>query len=98
MTASWYRWQQADLVLRCHLQPGASADGFSGIHGDRLKIRVAAPPIDGRANSRLIAFLSSAFGVAQRNVTVEQGDSSRQKTVRISEPRRLPEELAIQPS
>lgn len=92
---AWYRWQGGDLLLYCHLQPNASADGFAGVHGDRLKIRIGAPPIDGRANARLVVFLAGQFGVARRNVTVEQGDSARQKTLRITAPAQLPAELGI---
>lgn len=41
---SWYRWSGDDLILDCHLQPKASRDEFAGLHGDRLKIRLTAPP------------------------------------------------------
>lgn len=95
MNPPWYRWQGDDLLLYCHLQPSASADGFAGVHGDRLKVRISAAPIDGRANARLVVFLASQFGVAKRDVIVEQGDSSRQKTVRVIAPGQLPVELGI---
>lgn len=92
---AWYRWQAGDLLLYCHLQPNASADGFAGVHGDRLKIRIGAPPIEGRANARLVVFLATRFGVPKRSVTVEQGESARQKTVRVTAPAQLPAELGI---
>jgi uncharacterized protein (TIGR00251 family) len=66
---TFYRWQNGDLLLFCHLQPQASRDEFAGtiagsadIHVERLKIRITAPPVDGRANIQLIAFLAKQFG------------------------------------
>lgn len=95
MSGVWYRWQGNDLLLYCHLQPRASTDSFVGPHGERLKVRISAPPVEGRANTQLVNFLAEQFGVPKREVTVIQGDSSRQKTVRIVAPRRLPSELGI---
>ncbi len=87
---SYFRWDGADLLLDCHLQPKASKDEFAGLHGERLKIRISAPPIDGRANAQLLAFIAKAFGVAKSQVSLDSGDSSRQKRVRIQAPRQLP--------
>jgi uncharacterized protein len=92
---SFYRWQGADLLLECHLQPGASRSEFAGEHGGRLKIRIAAPPVDGKANAQLIVFLADAFAVSKQQVIIERGDSSRQKSVRIVGPQRLPGGLGI---
>lgn len=92
----FYRWQGDALLLSCHLQPKASADEFVGAHGDRLKIRITAPPVDGKANAHLIAFLATSFGVAKQAVTIERGDTGRQKTVRIVSPAVLPEVLGIE--
>ena len=87
---SWFRWDEADLLLDCHLQPRASKDEFAGLHGERLKIRLTAPPLDGKANAQLLAFLAVAFGVAKSQVSLESGEQSRQKRVRIRQPRQLP--------
>lgn len=100
--ASFYRWQSGDLLLFCQLQPQASRDEFAGTltsdaGGARLKIRIAALPIEGRANTQLIAFLAKQFGVAKRDVTISSGDGSRQKTVRIGQPTKLPPALSIAP-
>ncbi|HLT05762.1 MAG TPA: DUF167 domain-containing protein [Pseudomonas sp.] len=91
----WYRWDGEDLVLACHLQPKASKDEFAGLHGDRLKIRLTAPPVEGKANAHLLAFLAKAFGVPKSQVSLESGELNRQKRVRIARPRRLPEGLGI---
>ena len=91
----WYRWDGEDLLLACHLQPKASKDEFAGLHGDRLKIRLTAPPVEGKANAHLMAFLAKAFGVPKSQVSLESGELNRQKRVRISRPQRLPEGLGI---
>lgn len=91
---SWFRWDGEDLILACHLQPKASRDEFAGLHGDRLKIRLTAPPLEGKANAHLLAFLGKAFGVAKSHVSLESGELNRQKRVRIHAPQKLPAELA----
>jgi uncharacterized protein (TIGR00251 family) len=99
---SWHEWRGADLLLYCHLQPQANRDEFVGVvqdpHGPRLKIRIKAPPLEGRANARLIAFLATEFGVAQRAVHIESGATGRQKTVLIERPAALPRHPALVPS
>ena len=90
MTA-YVRWDADDLILFCHLQPGAKRSEFVGMHGDRIKIRLNAPPVDGKANSQLVGFLSKAFGVHKRAVNIESGELSRQKRVRITEPKKIPD-------
>ncbi|PBV75933.1 YggU family protein [Pseudomonas aeruginosa] len=92
---SFYRWDGEDLLLDCHLQPKASRDEFAGLHGERLKIRLTAPPVEGKANAHLLAFLGKAFGVAKSLVSLESGELNRQKRVSIRRPTRLPEELGI---
>ena len=71
------------VVLELHVQPGAKRTEFAGRHGERLKVRLAAPPVEGRANEALIEFLAAEYGVPKRNVTIESGLSSRQKRVSI---------------
>jgi uncharacterized protein (TIGR00251 family) len=88
---AYFRWDGDDLILDCHLQPKASCDEFAGLHGDRLKIRLSAPPVDGKANAHLLAFLGSAFGVAKSQVALLSGELNRQKRVRINQPKRLPD-------
>ena len=92
---SWYRWDGEDLLLAVHLQPKASKDEFAGLHGDRLKIRLTAPPVEGKANAHLMAFLAKAFGVPKNQVSLESGELNRQKRVRIARPQRFPEGLQI---
>lgn len=70
-------------TLELHVQPGAKRTEVAGMHGERIKIRLAAPPADGRANAALIEFLAEAFGVARRDVTILSGMKSRDKRVLI---------------
>lgn len=92
---SHFRWDGADLILDCHLQPKASKDEFAGLHGERVKIRLTAPPVDGKANAQLLAFLARVFAVSKSQISLESGQQSRQKRVRIKQPQRLPDELAL---
>lgn len=89
-----WRWDGDDLVLHCHLQPKASRSEFAGMQGERLKIRLSAPPVDGKANAALQAFLADAFGVSKRQVSIEAGELSRLKRVRVRQPGQWPPELA----
>jgi uncharacterized protein (TIGR00251 family) len=93
MAASWYQWDGANLILHLRIQPRASKDEFAGPYGNTLKIRLTAPPVDGKANEHLRAFLSEKFGVAKSQVTVLSGDASREKRVRISSPRQFPSNI-----
>ena len=74
------------ITLEIHAQPGAKRTGVAGIHGGALKIRLAAPAIDGMANAELARFLAEAFGVPRRNVALIRGEAGRRKTVRILSP------------
>ncbi|MBP8203370.1 MAG: YggU family protein [Pseudomonas sp.] len=92
---SHFRWDGADLILECHLQPKASRAEFAGLHGNRVKIRLTAPPVDGKANAQLLAFLANAFAVSKSQVSLESGQQSRQKRVRIKQPQFLPGQLLL---
>ena len=94
---SWFRWDGADLVLNLRVQPRAGGDGFAGPVGDAMKVRITAPPVDGKANAHLVAFLGRLFGVGGRGVVIEQGVTGRNKRVRILGPKRLPPEIPPAP-
>jgi len=86
MNAPWLR-QASDgsVTLSLHIQPGASRTEAAGLHGEALKLRLAAPPVDGKANACLIAFLADFLHVPKCRVELVAGAASRQKRVRISE-------------
>lgn len=83
--------QGEDLILRVRVQPRASRDEVCGLQGEALKIRITAPPVDGKANAHLIRFLAREFGVAKSAVELLSGETGRDKRLRIHAPARLPE-------
>ncbi|HSB44627.1 MAG TPA: DUF167 domain-containing protein [Nitrospira sp.] len=70
-------------VLTVHVQPKASRTACVGIHGDALKIRIAAPPVDGAANEELIRFLAQTLSLPLSAVHIDSGASGRHKRVRL---------------
>ena len=84
MTASWLRADGDSVVLTLHVQPGAKKTEVAGLHGEALKIRLAAPPVDGKANECLVAFLAKRLGVPKSRVDLVSGETSRSKRVRVA--------------
>jgi hypothetical protein len=72
------------VILDLHVQPGARTSEFAGRHGERIKVRLAARAVDGKANEALIAFLAAHYRVARRDVRIVAGLKSRRKRVEIS--------------
>ena len=70
-------------TLQIHAQPGAKKSAIVGEHNGRLKLKLAAPAVDNKANQCLIAFVAQIFGVAGRQVGIVRGESARQKTVSV---------------
>jgi uncharacterized protein (TIGR00251 family) len=93
--SEWYRRNGEVLTLTLHVQPGAKRTDVAGLHGEALKIRLAAPPIEGRANEALLKFIAEAFGVPQRQVELKQGGQSRHKVVAITGSKIAPESLLV---
>jgi uncharacterized protein len=93
----WYEFKEngRKLVLSLHIQPNASRTEVAGLHGDALKIKVAAPPADHQANDKLLEFLRKSFKVAKNQVVLRHGEHSRQKVVEISDPPCPPETLLL---
>lgn len=81
------------LTLNCHVQPGAKRTGLNGLHNDRLKIQLSAPPVDGKANKSLIEYLSKLCARPRSNVMIYQGKSSPFKTVKIEGMKAVPQQL-----
>ena len=90
MPGSWYRWQNETLILDVSVQPRASRDEIVGSLGERLKIRLTAPPVDGRANQQLLKYLAALCGVGTKQVRLLSGAGSRAKRIAIRAPRTLP--------
>lgn len=71
------------ITLTLHIQPGAKKSEFAGLHGDALKIRLAAPPVDGKANEALLRFIADALSLPKSAVTLKSGQTSRRKVLEI---------------
>ena len=80
---TWHTFTDGVLTLQLYVQPGGKTDRIDGIHADRLKIRIRAPAIEGRANNYLINFLADHFAVPKAKVEITRGRQGRKKTVRI---------------
>ena len=72
------------LVVDVLVQPRASRAGVGPVVGDRLRVSVTAPPVDGKANAAVIDALAEALGVRRADVTIVRGETGRRKTVRIA--------------
>jgi uncharacterized protein (TIGR00251 family) len=90
------RWEGRDLILRVRVQPRASKDEVVGLQGGSVKIRITAPPIDGKANAHLIRFLATTFGVPKSRIRILSGETGREKRLHIESPSKLP--ACIRPS
>ncbi len=77
----WLREVDGAIMLAVHVQPGAKRSEIAGLHGDALKIRLAAPAIDGRANAALLAFVAQRLGLAKSAVELRSGQTSRHKVL-----------------
>jgi uncharacterized protein (TIGR00251 family) len=80
---SWARDEAGGAVLELVVQPRASRTRVVGALDGRLKVRLAAPPVDGEANTALVSFLADALGVRKADVAILRGETGRRKTVRV---------------
>jgi hypothetical protein len=83
----------ADLVLDVRVQPRASRSEIAGVHGERLRIRLQAPPVDGKANAALVEFVAGLFAIPRARVTIEHGLTGRDKRLRLRGVQSLPAPL-----
>ena len=71
--------KDGDAVLSLYIQPKASQNRFCGLHGEEMKLAITAPPVDGKANKAVQAFLAKFFKVAKAEVSLDSGQQSRHK-------------------
>ncbi len=81
---SWISQVEGGCVLALRVVPRASKDEVRGVHGDTLKIKLRAPPVDGKANQALAAFLAEALDVPASRVALIAGETSHSKRVRVA--------------
>jgi uncharacterized protein (TIGR00251 family) len=90
MSDAFFSWHNDTLRLRIYVQPRASRDEIVGPHGDSLKVRITAPPVDGKANEHLLKYLAKQFGVPRGQISITAGEQGRYKQLCIQRPFRLP--------
>ncbi len=82
--SNWFRLAaDGRITLTLHIQPGAKKTEFAGLHGDALKIRLAAPPVDGKANEALVKFVAEVLGLPKSAVNLKSGQTSRCKVLEV---------------
>ena len=77
--------RDTSLLLRVKIVPGASKDTIAGLLGDRLKIRISAPPEGGKANEAIRRLLAKTLGIRQGQVHITSGRASQEKLIRIDD-------------
>ncbi len=83
--SEWFRLAgDGRITLTLHIQPGAKKTEFAGLHGDALKIRLAAPPVDGKANEALVRFLADVLDLPKSAVILKSGQTSRRKVLEVT--------------
>lgn len=80
----WLAGARGDWTIALHVQPGAARSAVAGVHDGCLKLRIAAPPIDGRANDAVRAFVAERLGVPRSAVAIVSGDTARRKRLRAA--------------
>ncbi|OGT30069.1 MAG: YggU family protein [Gammaproteobacteria bacterium RIFCSPHIGHO2_12_FULL_35_23] len=85
----FYIWQQNNLILKVYVQTKASKDELVGEYADSLKIKIIAPPLEGKANQYLQKFLAKQFAVPLQNVELIKGEKAKKKTFLIKSPQQL---------
>lgn len=82
--SDWFRVAtDGRITLTLHIQPGAKKTEFAGLHGDALKIRLSAPPVDGKANEALIKFIAETLRLPKSAVNLKSGQTSRRKVLEV---------------
>lgn len=79
----WYKREAEHLILYLYVQPGAKKSEIVGMHEGVLKIRLNAPPIEGRANKELLKYVAQLFKVPPSQIVLKRGDKSRHKVLLV---------------
>lgn len=90
---TWYQTGRDGLTIQVQAQPGAKRTEVVGLYGDRIKVRLASPPVDGKANACLIEFLAGRLDVKKSQLSITRGISSRRKSVFVAASGLQPEVL-----
>lgn len=79
----WYKQRNNGLILSLHIQPGAKSNQVVGIVGEALKIKIAAPSVEDKANIELVQYLASLFNVSKGQIKIKRGLKSRHKIIEV---------------
>lgn len=90
----FFKWQDDDLILNVRVQPRAANDAFAEHNDEYIRVRITAPPIDGKANKHLIGFLARTFKVAKSSIKLLSGETGRNKRLLIPQPKVLPDVIS----
>ena len=83
---AFFEEEDGYITLSVKVIPRASKDAIQGVMGDALKVRIQAPPVEGKANAHLVKFLSKHWGIPRANIEILSGETGRNKRLRISSP------------
>lgn len=84
MNQTWITQSNNCVMITVHAVPRAAQDAVQGLHGDALKIRLHAPPVDGKANEALISFLSRTLNIPKGNIALKSGAHQRRKIIAVN--------------
>lgn len=82
----WLEIREDHLVVNLRVTPRAGRDGVHGLVGDALKVRIQTPPVDGKANTQLLRYLSKRWNVPRASMEIASGETGRNKRLRINNP------------
>ncbi len=72
-----------DLIIHIKVEPRSSRSGITGFYGEGLKVKLASPPVEGKANKELIEVLAKKFGIRKKDVEIIKGEKSKNKIVKL---------------
>ncbi len=84
MNQGWIHQSGKSVIIAVQAAPRAARNAVQGLHGDAVKIRLQAPPVDGKANEALIAFLSAKLEISKSNIALKSGANQRRKIIAVS--------------
>jgi uncharacterized protein (TIGR00251 family) len=95
----WIRSRGGDTIIACKVKPNAHKDSIEGVEGDYLKIKLASPPVEGKANEALIKLIAKRLDVAKSRISLSHGEKARIKTLMIQNmgPKEVAQALGVDP-
>ena len=92
----FFSWDDENLILNIRVLSNSPKDQFTDVLDNRIKLRITATPVDGKANSHIISFLSKLFKVPKSNIEILSGTTNKNKRLRITKPRIIPAFISSQ--